>query len=106
MRWELRERAAERGMRTSAEVRRRLAGQGLVISAGKMSGWWSGIPVSVRLDDLEALCAVLACEPSDLLIRAAASPDALPCPAGPAPAPAPGVAAQRPGRLRRSVPPL
>lgn len=39
MPWELRERAAERGMRTSAEVRRRLAGQGLVISTGKMSGW-------------------------------------------------------------------
>lgn len=103
MRWELRQRAAERGITTAAEVRRRLAVQGLRISAGKMSAWWSATPVSIRLDDLEVICAVLACEPSDLLIRQTAAPAAWPNYA--VPAPAPGAATER-RPLRRSVPPL
>jgi DNA-binding Xre family transcriptional regulator len=59
--------AAERGIWKSTELRRRLAGHGLVISAGKMSGLWTGQPTSVRLDDLDVLCTVLECEPGDLL---------------------------------------
>jgi len=39
-----------------------------VISAGKMSHLWSGTPLTVRLEDLDFLCAVLACQPSDLLV--------------------------------------
>jgi hypothetical protein len=35
--------------------------QGLVISAGKMSGPWSGSPASIKLDDLDITCAVLGC---------------------------------------------
>jgi putative transcriptional regulator len=85
MRWELRARSAERGMTTAAGVRRRLAAAGLVVSVGKMSGLWSGTPVSVRLDDLEVICGVLGCEPSDLLVRDRAVPVA------PDPAPAPGL---------------
>ncbi|GAA5032730.1 hypothetical protein GCM10023335_75540 [Streptomyces siamensis] len=38
MRWELKSRALERGITTSAALRRSLASHGLVISAGKMSG--------------------------------------------------------------------
>ncbi|MFC9536822.1 helix-turn-helix domain-containing protein [Streptomyces sp. NPDC056975] len=112
MRWELRHRAAERGITTSAEVRRRLAAAGLYVSAGKMSALWSTTPVSFRLDDLEVICAVLACEPSDLLIRQAGAPAARPEHAtldpfpAPASTPAPGAAVERPGPLRRSVPPL
>ncbi len=49
----------------AAAARRR----GLEISVGKMSHLWAGQPVSVRLDDLDVLCAVLGCEPGDLLIR-------------------------------------
>jgi hypothetical protein len=35
-----------------------LADAGLVISAGKMSGRWSGCPASIQLDDLDVLCVV------------------------------------------------
>jgi DNA-binding Xre family transcriptional regulator len=67
MRWNLRMTAAERGIWKSTELRRLLAEHGLVISAGKMSGLWTGQPTSVRLDDLDVLCMVLDCEPGDLL---------------------------------------
>jgi DNA-binding Xre family transcriptional regulator len=39
-----------------------LAERGLVISAGKLSGLWSGQPASVKLEDLDVICAVLGCE--------------------------------------------
>ncbi|MFJ6199121.1 helix-turn-helix domain-containing protein [Micromonospora sp. NPDC092111] len=60
--------AAERGIWKSTELRRRLAEAGLEMSAGKMSALWTGTPTTIRLDDLELICAVLECEPSDLLI--------------------------------------
>ena len=72
MRWNLRMTAAERGIWKSTELRRMLAAAGLEISAGKMSGWWTGTPNSIRLDELDVLCAVLECEPSTLMI---AEPD-------------------------------
>ena len=66
MLWNLRMRAAERGIWKSSEMRRALAEAGLEISAGKMSMLWtSSTPTTVRLDDLEIICAVLDCEPSD-----------------------------------------
>lgn len=68
MRWNLRMKAAEAGIWKSTEMRRRLADSGLVISAGKMSGLWTGTPTSVRLDDLDVICAVIGCNPNDLLI--------------------------------------
>lgn len=68
MRWNLRMKAAEAGIWKSAELRRRLAEAGLEISAGKMSGLWTGNPTTVRLDDLDVICAVLGCTPSELLI--------------------------------------
>lgn len=90
MRWQLRQRAVDRGITSAAEVRRRLAAAGLRISVGKMSALWSTTPISIRLDDLEVICAVLACEPSDLLTCQ------IPAPAAPSahtlPAPGPGVA--------------
>lgn len=67
MRWNLRMKAAEAGIWKSTEMRRRLAEAGLEISAGKMSGLWTGTPTTVRLDDLDVICSVLACAPSDLL---------------------------------------
>jgi DNA-binding Xre family transcriptional regulator len=33
-----------------------------VVSADKMSGVWSGQPASLKLEDLEVICAVLGCE--------------------------------------------
>jgi len=67
MRWNLRMKAAEQGMWKSTELRRRLAEAGLEISAGKMSALWTGTPTMIRLDDLDVICTVLACTPSDLL---------------------------------------
>lgn len=67
MQWSLRLRAAERGIWKSAELRRMLADAGLEISAGKMSSWWAGTPPTMRLEELDVLCAVLECTPNDLM---------------------------------------
>src|SRR6266540_6910624 len=68
MRWNLRMKAAERGIWKSTELRRRLAEAGLEISAGKMSALWTGTPTTIRLDDLDVICVVLDCAPTELLI--------------------------------------
>jgi DNA-binding Xre family transcriptional regulator len=69
MQWNMRLKAAERGVWKSAEMRRLLAEAGLPLSAGKMSGLWAGTPTTIRLDDLDVICAVLQCDPAALLIR-------------------------------------
>lgn len=123
MKWNLRLAAANRGIWKASELQRMLADAGLVISAGKMSGLWSGNPASIKLDDLDVLCAVLGCGVADLLIpeparpavrpgepvqeqqAAASSPSAAsPSTASPAPArPRPAVTPRR--RDHRSLPP-
>lgn len=92
MKWNLRMRAAQAGIWKSTEMRRRLAEAGLAISAGKMSALWIGTPTTIRLDDLDVICAVLDCTPADLLIcepdkAAARRPPAEEAQPGPAPAP-------------------
>lgn len=102
MRWNLRLAAAKRDIWKSSQLQRMLAEAGLVISAGKMSNLWSGQPVTIRLDDLDVICAVLGCGVEELLHpepdKAAArrpEPDAAPRQAH--------VAGQRPssGNVRR-----
>ncbi len=68
MQWNLRMKAAERGIWKSTELRRLLADAGLEMSAGKMSAWWTGTPNTIRLDELDVVCHVLDCDPSALLI--------------------------------------
>ncbi len=68
MRWNMRMKAAERGIWKSTELRRQFADAGLIISAGKMSGLWTGTPTTLRLEDLDVICAVLECSPAELLI--------------------------------------
>ena len=68
MRWNLRMKAAERGIWKSTELRRLLAEAGLEVSAGKMSALWTGTPTTIRLDDLDVICVVLDCSPAELLI--------------------------------------
>ncbi|MFF9273374.1 helix-turn-helix domain-containing protein [Streptomyces rochei] len=118
MRWQLRLRAAERGVFKAVEMRRLLAEAGLRISTGKMSALWSATvaPVSVRLDDLEVICRVLGCDAAGLL----ALEDPLPGPPAPLASPEPaagkdGVAwawnngpatGQPAGRPRPSLPPV
>jgi len=68
VKWNLRLAAANRGIWKASELQRMLAEAGLVISAGKMSGLWSGSPASVKLDDLDVICAVIGCGAEELLI--------------------------------------
>lgn len=68
MRWNLRLAAANRGIWKASELQRMLAEHGLIVSAGKMSGLWSGEPASIKLSDLDVICAVLGCGPEELLI--------------------------------------
>lgn len=78
MKWNLRLAAANRGIWKASELQRMLAERGLVISAGKMSGLWSGNPNAVKLRDLDIICAVLGCGIEELLIP---EPEAVPVPA-------------------------
>lgn len=75
MKWNLRLAAANRGIWKASELQRLLAERGLVISAGKMSGLWSGHPNTIKLDELDVICAVLSCEINELLIP---EPDQVP----------------------------
>jgi DNA-binding Xre family transcriptional regulator len=68
MRWNLRLTAANRGIWKASECQRMFAEHGLRISAGKMSGLWSGDPASIKLDDLDVICVVLGCGVEELLI--------------------------------------
>ena len=79
MKWNLRLAAANRGIWKASELQRMLAEAGLKISAGKMSGLWSGRPASVKLDDLDVICAVVGCGVEELLI---AEPGKIARPAG------------------------
>ena len=72
MKWNLRLAAANRGIWKASEMQRLLAERGVVVSAGKMSGLWSGQPNTVRLDALDVICAVLDCGVAELLL---AEPD-------------------------------
>jgi DNA-binding Xre family transcriptional regulator len=78
MKWNLRLAAANRGIWKASELQRMLAERGLVISAGKMSGLWSGNPNVVKLHDLDVICAVLGCTVDELLIP---EPESVPDPA-------------------------
>jgi DNA-binding Xre family transcriptional regulator len=78
MKWNLRLAAANRGIWKASELQRQLAERGMKISAGKMSGLWSGQPNTVKLDELDVICAVLGCGVEELLLP---EPDTVPQPA-------------------------
>jgi DNA-binding Xre family transcriptional regulator len=78
MKWNLRLAAANRGIWKASEFQRLLAGRGLVISTGKMSGLWSGHPNAIKLDELDVICAVLDCDIAELLVP---EPENVPQPA-------------------------
>ena len=104
MRWNMRLTAAERGIWKSTELRRLFAEAGLEISAGKMSALWTGTPTTIRLDDLDVICAVLGCEVGELLLP---EPVAVPEPAtGESPGAVAEARAVTPrSRTGRSLPP-
>lgn len=68
MKWNLRPAAANRGIWKASELQWMLAERGVVISAGKMSGLWSGQPNTIKLDELDVICAVLGCGVEELLL--------------------------------------
>lgn len=69
VKWNLRMAAANRGIWKASELQRQLADHGLVVSAGKMSGLWSTDTLtSIKLADLDVICAVLGCGVDELLI--------------------------------------
>ena len=78
MRWNLRLAAANRGIWKASDLQRLLAEHGLVISAGKMSGLWSGQPeLAQARPTWTCICAVLDCQVGELLIP---EPDTVPRP--------------------------
>ena len=108
MKWNLRWAAAKRDIWRPSDLLKAFADVGFTPSLSKVAALWSGKPISVRLDDLDKICAALGCTIADLLeaeplavsgaeheqtARAAADP-------GKAVRPAP-----RRGRARRSLPP-
>jgi integrase/DNA-binding Xre family transcriptional regulator len=105
VKWNLRLAAASRGIWKASELQRMLAARGMVISAGKMSGLWSGHPNTIRLDELDVICAVLGCGVDELLLP---EPGKVPQPA-PEDAGKPAAAAARAvtprSRDGRSLPP-
>ena len=60
MKCNLRLAAAHRGIWTASEMQRMLAARGLAVSAGKMPALWSGSPASVKLSELDVICALTA----------------------------------------------
>lgn len=105
MKWNLRLAAANRGIWKASELQRMLAEQGLVISAGKMSGLWSGNPASIKLADLDVICAVLGCGVEELLLPEPVDSTSVAAPM-PQAARAAGTAAPTPRvPSRRSLPP-
>ena len=105
MKWNLRLAAANRSIWKASELQKMLAARGMVISAGKMSGLWSGSPNTIRLDELDVICAVLGCGVDELLLP---EPGKVPQPA-PEDAEKPAAAAGRTvtprARGGRSLPP-
>ncbi|MEV6995652.1 helix-turn-helix transcriptional regulator [Streptomyces sp. NPDC093228] len=106
MKWNLRLAAANRGIWKASELQRMLAERGVVISAGKMSGLWSGQPNTVKLDELDVICAVLGCGVEELLLP---EPERLPEPTPVADSRATAVGQPRAvaprSRTSRSLPP-
>ncbi len=101
MKWNLRLAAANRGIWKASELRRMLAERGIEMSVGKMSGLWSGQPAVLRPDELDAFCAVLGCEISDLIT---AEPEKAPAPRPGTEQPSPAVGHGDTGAARSVTP--
>ena len=67
MKWNLRWAAARRDIWRPADLLKAFAEAGFTPSLSKVAALWSGKPISVRLDDLDKICAALDCTVADLL---------------------------------------
>src|SRR5260370_42338836 len=67
MKWNLRWAAAKRDIWRPVVLMAAFGAAGFPPSLSKVAALWSGKPISVRLDDLDKMCAALGCTVADLL---------------------------------------
>ena len=67
MKWNLRWAAARRDIWRPSNLLKAFEEVGFTPSLSKVAALWSGKPISVRLDDLDKMCAALGCTVADLL---------------------------------------
>lgn len=67
MKWKLRWAAAKQDIWRPTELLAAFEKVGFTPSLSKVAAMWSGKPVTVRLDDLDKICAALGCTVADLL---------------------------------------
>ena len=67
MKWNLRWAAAKRDIWRPSDLLAAFAEVGFTPSLSKVAALWSGKPTTVRLDDLDRICAALDCTVADLL---------------------------------------
>jgi len=67
MKWNLRWAAARRDIWRPSDLLTAFEDVGFAPSLSKVAALWSGKPISVRLDDLDKICAALGCTVADLL---------------------------------------
>lgn len=67
MKWNLRWAAAKRDIWRPSDLLKAFEEAGFTPSLSKVAALWSGKPISVRLDDLDKICAALGCTVADLL---------------------------------------
>lgn len=67
MKWNLRWVAAQRDIWRPVQLQKAFAEVGFTPSLSKVAALWGQKPVSVRLDDLDRICAALNCTVDELL---------------------------------------
>jgi len=67
MKWNLRWVAARRDIWRPTQLQAAFAEVGFTPSLSKVAALWSGKPVTVRLEDLDRICAALDCTVADLM---------------------------------------
>ena len=110
MKWNLRWAAAKRDIWRPSDLLTAFAEVGFTPSLSKVAALWSGKPISVRLDDLDKICAALGCTIADLLeaeplAGASGEQEKEQRAAGAGQASGPARPASRRGGSRRSLPP-
>lgn len=110
MKWNLRWAAAKRDIWRPSDLLKAFEEVGFAPSLSKVAALWSGKPISVRLDDLDKICAALGCTVADLLeaepIASAVGGEQEQRAAGAGGRPgSPGRPTPRAGGSRRSLPP-
>ncbi len=68
MKWNLRWAAAHRDIWRPSDLQAAFKQVGFEPSLSKVAALWSGKPITVRLDDLDKICAALHCEIADLMV--------------------------------------